>query len=63
MIDMGGHEYSTSENWTAPKHFILFLDNVIVSLRMIGLSDVRTLFHGDRTMNNAGDITISGIIK
>lgn len=63
MIDMGGHEYSPSENWPAPKHFILFLDNVIVSLRMIGLSDVRTLFHGDRTMNNASDITISGIIK
>lgn len=62
MIDMGGHEYSPSENWPAPKHFILF-DNVIVSLRMIGLSDVRTLFRGDRTMNNAGDITISGIIK
>ena len=63
MIDMGGHEYSPGENGPAPKHFIPFFDNVIVSLRMIGLSNVRTLFHGDRTMNNAGDITISGIIK
>lgn len=63
MIDMGGHEYSPGENRPAPKHFIPFLDNVIVSLRMIGLSNGRTLFHGDRTMNDAGDITISGIVK